>query len=263
MESVACSPQACLLSFEPGFGGLIVAITGPVAARLPDPKGTYEGRRIRARGVVGERGGRPRIEVLDAASIETLDGPRSASTILSASVDGRALVAGGGSAAPAGATPSPGAPAALAAQEAAARLGLPSVPGEAPDREAEVGVSLSAEMQLLRQEIAGLLGQVAALEDRVAALDDRLAEAEEALAAASGGGDGPAVGGLPSYVVPGSSSPTLHRVRRGWTAERVVRVFGEPLRVSGEAPGPVTWYYDQGRAVTIDRYGRVVSAVGF
>jgi len=71
-QSVVCSPMACLLSFEAGFSGLVVAIPGDAVAAFPDPESTYEGRRVRVRGRVGERNGRPRIEIRDprALSIE-------------------------------------------------------------------------------------------------------------------------------------------------------------------------------------------------
>lgn len=71
-QSVVCSPMACLLSFEAGFSGLVVAIPGDAVAAFPDPESTYEGRRVRVRGRVGERNGRPRIEIRDprALSVE-------------------------------------------------------------------------------------------------------------------------------------------------------------------------------------------------
>src|SRR5581483_10582692 len=42
VDSVVCSPQACLLSFEPGFSGLVVAIPGDAVGAFPDPDATYE-----------------------------------------------------------------------------------------------------------------------------------------------------------------------------------------------------------------------------
>ncbi|MFM7142257.1 MAG: hypothetical protein ACKO2K_10145, partial [Alphaproteobacteria bacterium] len=41
-ESVVCSPMACLISFEAGFSGLVVAIPGDAVAAFPDPEATYE-----------------------------------------------------------------------------------------------------------------------------------------------------------------------------------------------------------------------------
>ena len=72
VESVVCSPLACLLSFEPGFSGLVVAIPGSDLSRFPDPRATFEAQRVRVRGTIIERNGRPRIEVSDPGAITKL-----------------------------------------------------------------------------------------------------------------------------------------------------------------------------------------------
>jgi hypothetical protein len=68
---------------------------------------------------------------------------------------------------------------------------------------------------------------------------------------------------LPDYIIPGERPPKLNRVRRGWSADRVLRTLGQPTQVVGTAGGPVTWLYAGGRSVTIDERGRVTAAAGF
>jgi hypothetical protein len=125
---------------------------------------------------------------------------------------------------------------------------------------------VAAELRLLRQELAAFGARLGMIESRLDEMDERLmviediAESSGAAAQAEAAARAP---GLPSYIVPGSTSPRMHRVRTGWTAERVLRVMGEPIQVTGNPPGPFTWYFDRGRSCTIDQYGLVVSAVGF
>jgi hypothetical protein len=52
-------------------------------------------------------------------------------------------------------------------------------------------------------------------------------------------------------------------VKKGWTAERVLRTFGEPLNTTAATSGQMTWYYSNGRSVTLDARGRVLTTVGF
>lgn len=86
VDGVVCSPNACLLSFEPGFSGLIVAIPGEVRGAFPDPERTYSGRRVRVSGTIGERAGRPRLEVRQPAAIELVaPGAGTASRVVAAS----------------------------------------------------------------------------------------------------------------------------------------------------------------------------------
>lgn len=129
VDTVVCSPQACLLSFAPGFSGLVVAIPGDVVRSFPPPEATFESRRVRVRGIVADRGGRPRIEIRAPDAIELLEGAASQSTILSATAD-----LSSGTSAP-GATPAPPkadvqsedgrkAKPRLSAREAAAALGV-------------------------------------------------------------------------------------------------------------------------------------------
>lgn len=73
VDSVVCSPNACLLSFEAGFSGLIAAIPGEVRGRFPDPESAWDGRRLRVRGTVENRAGRPRIELRDPSAVEVLE----------------------------------------------------------------------------------------------------------------------------------------------------------------------------------------------
>ncbi len=90
-ESVVCSPMACLLSFEAGFSGLVVAIPGDAVAAFPDPEASYEGKQVRVHGRVAERNGRPRIEIRDPASISIKGGDARAGAA-PAAVAGRRIV---------------------------------------------------------------------------------------------------------------------------------------------------------------------------
>ena len=285
LDSAVCSAQACLLSFEPGFSGLVVAIPGDELARFPDPKG-FQAHRLRVRGLLTERGGRPRLEVHDPAAIEVVDAgaaPAAAPAKKPEAEAGRRAklpetpVADGTSVPPNQEGPEAGTPGGrrvevqveggpptgnrLDAREAARRLGL-----AAPDAGEGAPVQPGDEIGLLRQDLAAIAARLGQIESRLDELEGRLVDVEgvvaEAAALLAGQGEGAGTG-LPSYVVPGQTSPSLHRVGRGWTVERVVRLLGEPLQVTGRPPGPFTWYYDGGRALTVDERGRVLSAVGF
>lgn len=282
VDNVVCSPLACLLSFEPGFAGLVIALPGSEVERFPEPKATYGGRRVRVNGTVTISNDRPRVELHDPASIEVVAGPRSRSAILSVERDAGSpsplaaarppvQVEAGSAAAPA----RPG----LSARQAAVRLGLADegehavggtgwgegerVAGSAGQDEGEVSVGVATEVRLLRQEIAALVARVVALEERLAMLDEELSSAQEMAAPGAEGGAAVGRAAPPASVVYGSTSPSLHRVKRGWTAARVRRVFGEPLEVTGVPPGPFVWHYEGGRALTVDERGRVVSSIGF
>ncbi|HZR80715.1 MAG TPA: hypothetical protein VFD92_06440 [Candidatus Binatia bacterium] len=276
VDSVVCSPQACLLSFEPGFSGLVVAIPGDAVGAFPDPDATYESRRVRVRGTIGERGGRPRMEVRDPTAIELADGsgaPPPRPRPSPASVAGVEPARGGTSA---GGSSGVGALAGqvqvhvdgdpprrptLSADDAARKLGIELNElsrEQAASNEAPVGAS--SELQLVREQLAAIASRLANLEARLDEIDQRVAAVEEIAAA---GADAGQVAPAPRFAVPGRDAPPLHRVQSGWTAERVVRVIGEPLEVAGQPPGPFTWYYGGGRAITIDQHGRVASFVGF
>ncbi|MFM8408746.1 MAG: hypothetical protein ACKOCT_00565, partial [Alphaproteobacteria bacterium] len=151
-------------------------------------------------------------------------------------------------------------PAPLSAEDAAARLGLSADDSESVDGGAPLGGT--GELALLRQELAMLSSRLAEVEGAIGELADRVAGLEDVAAPAlaerqareeSVGMPPPRSGNLPA----------MHRVRRGYSAKQVLRVFGEPLRVESNPNGQYTWHYDGGRVVTIDAGGVVVSAVGF
>jgi hypothetical protein len=74
VPTVVCSPLACLLSFTADYSGLVASIPGDALGRFPAPKETYASHRVRVRGVVIDKNGRPRIEVRDPGQLQVLDG---------------------------------------------------------------------------------------------------------------------------------------------------------------------------------------------
>jgi hypothetical protein len=302
VPTVVCSPLACLLSFTADYSGLVASIPGDAQRAFPPPKETYAMHRVRVHGVVVDKNGRPRIEVRDPADLQVIDGGGGRAPIVVnvplSSDDG--ADAGG---APAAAAPaSPGGETILAEQSARAAPPPPvadvPLPADVPRRRASRvidpgqitthvagqrepderprgesivarlsgdagGDAATVEASALRQEIAKLEEQNAALRDAVAALDQRLTALERGQSARFAG-----VGAVPmpethDYVVSTDDSNHLQRVTRGWSAERLLRAFGPPLNTVTEANGVMTWYYSNGRAVTLDARGRVVSSIGF
>ena len=74
-----CSPLACLLSFTIDYSGFAASIPGDRLASFPSPKETYSGQRVRVRGTIVDRNGRPRIEVGDPGDLQVLGGAGAAS----------------------------------------------------------------------------------------------------------------------------------------------------------------------------------------
>jgi hypothetical protein len=300
VDAVACSPMACLISFQTNYSGLIASIPGPAIAKFPSVKETYSGRNVRVRGQVSEKNGRPRIELVDPGAIEVVS-PGTARVASSgpppappggASTDRTAQVgagvpapgptvpasgtgAGGGrtdvASAPAAGRPIAGsAPAggSVAAQAGAEPVTLRPRVEITPDGAAARADSTPAQASQsdeLVQEIRALRDQVSGLSDQLADLDARLANVEqiEEQQVAANAPAQPNIPGPPSYVVSGQRPLSLSRINKGWTADRVLRAMGEPTGVTGGVTGVTTWYYSGGRAVTLDANGRVVSTAGF
>jgi len=287
VPTVVCSPLACLLSFTTDYSGLVASIPGDVLGSFPPPKETYGSRRVRVRGVVVDKNGRPRIEVRDPGYLQVVGGgggsPIAAPVVhvplSSDGVDARAAVDAIGA--------EPVAPAAKPAREDAAtqatrsrvvdpghvtsRAGLPSQPvaarpsGESvvarlSGGEADVG---TVEAHALRQEITKLEQANAALSETVAALEERLTVLEQSQGGRFAGVQEAPLPEIHDYVVSGDNSNRVQRITRGWSSERVLRVLGAPVNTTTEANGYMTWYYSNGRAVTLDSRGRVVSSIGF
>jgi hypothetical protein len=121
----------------------------------------------------------------------------------------------------------------------------------------------SVESRSLEQRVEQLQEENASLTAAVQELQERLAVIEQ-----TGGVRGPGIneGDLPytpDYVVAGDESTRLQAVKRGWSSERLLRAIGPPLNTVTEGNGYMTWYYANGRAVTLDPRGRVASSVGF
>jgi len=290
VPNVVCSPLACLLSFTTDYSGLVASIPGDALGGFPPPKETYAGRRVRVRGVVVDRNGKPRIEIASPGDIELADGSRRAAAPSSGTAPVRVTVSQ--PAPDLGADPhDPAAapePVALAPPPSDAadsgnrsrvidpgrvttRAGGPREPAAAPSGDSLLselsggaGDAATVESRALQQQIARLREENAILSETVAALEERLAMIEQSgVRGRQGGVDENALPHLPGYVVAGSSATRYQHVKRGWSSERVLRALGAPLNTVTEANGYMTWYYADGRAVTLDPRGRVASSVGF
>jgi hypothetical protein len=67
----------------------------------------------------------------------------------------------------------------------------------------------------------------------------------------------------PPATPPRAAYETLRTVKRGMSAEQVVRLAGEPTYIDPGSQGGETWYYGAGRSITFNERGRVESLVGF
>lgn len=288
VERVICSVQACVMSFGPAFSGLVVAVPTTVAPSLASGKDQYEGHTIRVRGVVEAPNGRPRIEVDHLDDVERIElevGVRG-SQVVSRTESGGAAgddASSSGRSVTVQTAPEPEGPsvseiaraleseadprprsaagvAALAARVSALeeRAGesaalppglLPLSNGPTVLQRPDEMTELHAQLEVMDARLLDLLDEMAALEDRIAALEQIM-------------GGGVAAPPLPSDI-PGSRSPTLSRVRRGWSVDRVLRTVGEPQHIVSRGRGAAVWHYDGGRSVTVDERGRVTSAIGF
>ena len=287
VDGVACSPMACLISFQTNYSGLIASIPGPAIAKFPPVKETYSGRNVRVRGQVSEKNGRPRIELVDPRAIDLLSpvaalaastapppaagesGDRTEQTAPARGSDGTGSRSDAGSARAAGrgvAAPDTGADARGAgAQPVTLRPRVEITPDGAAGRAAPAAPPTPPENEELLQEIRALRDQVSLLTDQLADLDSRVANVEqiEQQQLAANAPEQPNIPAPPAFVVSGQRPLSLTRIAKGWTADRVLRAMGEPTGVTGGVTGVTTWYYGGGRAVTLDANGRVVSTAGF
>ena len=341
VDAVVCSGQACLLSFEQGFSGLVASIAGDRRSRFPDPRKTYQDRTVRIRGKIEERDGRPRMQLSDPKRIElvkqapgvrsarSIDGgasdgsspsdvtmppapagpaaapapPTEAAPIVAKGLDGRSKVvtvtqqpaaapgeglAGiraaleqeeltAGASAPATQPPPPppivrGGAAPRPQVDPAAAGVLPLKDDQGPaSGEAPYDEAVAAEVAALKDQVALLEQGILELNQRLSTLESNRGGAGPAGAQAGGVGDGGyaantgsgVLPSLPAYIVPETTSSRLRRVKRGWTANQVLKVLGKPAEVVSTNRGISTWNYGLGRSVTIDERGRVVSSIGF
>lgn len=297
VPTVVCSPLACLLSFSTDYSGLVASIPGDVVGRFPPPKETYSGRRVRVRGTVVDRNGKPRIELGDPADIQLLDGSAMGSAITApASAPVRVTLsppAGAGdddpedepvasaeqtveipppppAAAPEPATGGGSRSRVIDPGRVTTRLGGPREPAAPPSGDSVIaslsggpGDAATVEARALQQQITKLQQENASLSATVEALEERLAAIEQGGVRVQQGVDEESLPHLPEYVVSGASAKRLQHIKRGWSSERVLRQIGPPLNTRTEANGYMTWYYADGRAVTLDPRGRVSSSIGF
>lgn len=291
VEREICSSQACVLSFGPAFSGLVVSI--PAAIASSGAKDGYEGRTVRVTGLIEAPQGRPRIEVDEPADVERVDlqvGVQASQVATRSDSESGAPagVPGGRSV-----TVRSAEPAGPSVAEIAQALAAEGAEGEASrPPSGTAGVDALAERVRALEDRAeqsaalppGLLpltdgpvvtqrpDQVATLHEELGAIDERLsalleglAHLEQRIAALEQAGRVAAAPPptLPGYVVAGSRRPTLNRVRRGWSADRVLRTVGEPQQVVSRGEGAAIWHYEGGRSVTVDERGRVTAASGF
>jgi hypothetical protein len=290
VERVVCSSKACLLSFGAGFSGLIVSIPAAVVEGMPPAREEYESRTVRVTGVVTTPQDRPRIEIDSATDIERVDLTVGVvgSQVSTKTDDGEGNPAEGGSSGRDVTVNVSSEPKGGSVAEIARALDRENGRGEAA-LHGEATSGLAARVQALEErvgesaalppgmlpltdgpvapaqpdDLAGLRDQLAALDGHVAALLDSMASLEQRVTALEGAVASASSPQLPTYVVPGQRRATLNRVRRGWSADRVLRTLGEPMQVVGTGAGQATWLYGGGRSVTIDERGRVTAAAGF
>jgi hypothetical protein len=301
VERAVCSSKACVLSFGPAFSGLVVSIPDGVGVSLGSVQELYEGRTVRVQGVVTTPQGRPRIEIDEASAIERIDlavGVQSSRLLDGTkSADATDVPSSGTRGGGQGTTAASGAGWKVAVQsepdgQSVAEIARALEAAEAGPRPraAEAGVSgeLDSRVRALEErmgESAALPpGQlpltdgpilqhrpddVAGLQEQLATVDAHLVELAETIALLE-----QRVAALETFAASSSSSPSgqapvvaragsLHRARRGWSADRVLRTFGEPERVVSTGGGTATWHYSGGRSLTIDPRGRVTAAIGF
>jgi len=299
VTNVVCSPLACLLSFTSDFSGLVASLPSDSAAGFPPPKETYTARRVRLRGKIKENNGRPRIEVRDPGQIELLDvavgvgasrmtvarppddapppeadaesGTDVVVAVQQPDLTEPAPVAEAYSDAAPLETPTPphGGSRVIDPGRFERRLGGPRGAREPAEGDGLVsdlrrgGGEATVEIRSLREQVARLEETTRGLAETVAALQERLTVLEQTRAGWNPGVDPSALPETRSYVVSGDPSTRVQPIKRGWSSERVLRSYGAPLNTSTEANGYMTWYYGNGRAVTIDPKGRVSSSVGF
>ncbi|MBY0274385.1 hypothetical protein K2Z84_03515 [Candidatus Binatia bacterium] len=301
VATVVCSPLACIVSFTADYSGLAASIPGDVVGRFPSPRETYANRRVRLRGTVVDRSGRPRIEVTDPSALQVVGGagPGAAANAASAPVvrvdpsaavevaaepsgtvdDGKAS----GAANVVAQAPPPPPVVDLTIDRAGgsrsrvvspgvvtSRMGGPRPPASEPRGESLVaklrsggGDAAAVETRSLEQRIDQLQEENANLVAAVQELQERLTVLEQTGAVRGPGVNEDELPYTPDYVVSGEGSTRLQSVKRGWSSERLLRAIGPPLNTVTEANGYMTWYYANGRAVTLDPRGRVASSVGF
>lgn len=297
VAAVVCSPLACIVSFTADYSGLAASIPGDVVGRFPSPREAYANRRVRVRGTVVDRNGRPRIEVTDPAALQVVGGggaPGVAAPVVrvdpAASIKVTTDSPAPGVDAPAASAESAGLPArepapvidaTIAGASAArsrvispgivtSRAGGPRPPAAAPSGESLVarlrsggGDAAAVETRSLEQRVEQLQEDNANLAAAVQELQERLAVLEQTGGIRGQGVNEAEMPYTPDYVVSGDPSLRLQTVKRGWSSERLLRAIGPPLNTVTEPNGYMTWYYANGRAVTLDPRGRVASSVGF
>ena len=264
VEQVMCSPRACLLSFAAGWSGLVVTIPASSKGKFGDPK-SLERKNVRVRGVVEDRGGKPRIELADPSRLEVRDLPATGggSRVVSAEAKPTRRTADGAARSTqpktqvqvsGGLTPS---------SSKASSLG--AIVRELEEEEAATGQGGGASSMAvagLKERVAIQAHTIQTLEDELARLSDRLEDLETRPVAEPEPQVAEDLPGVEPWVVPARRGFTHVQPRTGWSADRLVRELGSPLDVQELSRDTAVWTFGPGQAVTVKR-GRVVSASGF
>lgn len=261
VASVVCSPLACLLSFSTDFSGLVASIDGDDVPRFPPPRETFAERRVRVRGTIVERSGRLRLDLRDPAQISMLGAPGEAAPAERSAAVPAAETAGGE-------VPPASRSRIVSPTRVTTRSGGPREPERRAPDPALAGIAATTdpvefELHALRQQVTRLEETTRALADTVAALQERIVVLEQGGGTARGALDPSLLPEVPPYVVAGETSLRVQHVKKGWTSERLLRALGAPVSTVTEPNGYMTWYYPNGRAVTLDARGRVTSSIGF
>lgn len=270
VERVVCSPSACLLSFDPGFGGLVARIGAPDLERFPDPQESYERRNVAIEGVVSSEGGRLRMELSGPDRIRVADLPGAAGRSRVVETRTRAPVVagsdgqGGTEGSATRAMPGRTRVEVFDEQNRPPDAGLATTIAELQAENAGSGSDLGSSVV-----VEGLRARVAIQNETIRELREELEGMRARLDALEGDPaperDLPESIGVPQiepWVVPSRRGWSVPRPRTGWSVDRLVRELGSPVSLSEVGPDRTLWVYGEGRAVTVVR-GRVVSASGF
>lgn len=280
VQQVMCSPRACLMSFEAGWGGFVATIPSAALDRFGDVK-RFERRSVRIRGVIEDRQGKPRLELTDPSRIQVADGPGGPRVV---KVDEKPAPGSEGAQAPPGRAVPPAPQSGAAADPAVPQVktrvhvsgglnsgadtsNLSTIVRDLEEEAAASGTGTGDRasqlaVEGLRDRVAMQAHTIQTLEEQLAEMSGRLAELEQRPAPSLADLDDPGrAPELDPWVVPARRG-LKPQPRTGWSEKRLLRELGSPLEVQETARDTTLWVYGPGQSVTVKR-GRVLSASGF